>query len=167
MLTNGRSDTDFELATPSGPTSVDVQGVPEGWAVKAVLLDGDDVTDRPFNVTTTTATLRVVMTDRLTSVTGTVQSSSGPRDHGVIVFPEEAARWTFPSRFVRTVRADAEGRFRIQGLPPERYLAAAVNYLEDGEEQDAQLLERLRSRATAFTLGENEQRSIRLDVISR
>ena len=105
--------------------------------------------------------------DDVRSGSTTLRSSSGPRDHGVIVFPEEAARWTFPSRFVRTVRADAEGRFRIQGLPPERYLAAAVNYLEDGEEQDAQLLERLRSRATAFTLGENEQRSIRLDVISR
>ena len=74
---------------------------------------------------------------------------------------------TFPSRYVRTVRADAEGRFRIEGLPPERYLAAAIDYLEDGGEQNRQLLERLRSRATGFTLGEGEQRSIQLDVMGR
>jgi hypothetical protein len=62
---------------------------------------------------------------------------------------------------------DAEGRFRIDALPPERYLAAAVDYLEDGGEQNRQLLERLRSRASALTIGEGEQRSIQLDLISR
>ena len=161
------NDADFQLAGVSGPTRADVQGVPDGWAVKAILLDGDDVTDDTFDLGSKAGTLRVVMTDRLTSLSGTVQSNSDIRDHNVIVFPEEAARWTFPSRFVRTVRADAEGRFRIDGLPPERYLVAALDYLEDGAEQDRQLLERLRTRASAVTLGEGEQRSIQLDVIGR
>ena len=161
------NDADFQLAGVSGPTRADVQGVPDGWAVKAILLDGDDVTDDTFDLAGKTGTLRVVMTDRLTSLSGTIQSNSDIRDHNVIVFPEEAAKWTFPSRFVRTVRADDEGRFRIDGLPPERYLAAALDYLEDGAEQDRQLLERLRTRASAVTLGEGEQRSIQLDVIGR
>jgi Carboxypeptidase regulatory-like domain len=161
------NDADFQLAGVSGPTRAAVQGVPDGWAVKAILLDGDDVTDDAFDLAGKTGTLRVVMTDRLTSLSGTIQSNSNIRDHNVIVFPDEAAKWTFPSRFVRTVRADDEGRFRIEGLPPERYLAAALDYLEDGAEQDRQLLERLRTRATAVTLGEGEQRSIQLDVIGR
>jgi hypothetical protein len=167
LMTGGSNDTDFQIAGGSGPARLDVEGVPDGWVVKAILLDGDDVTDETIDFTNKSGNVRVVMTDRPTSLSGTVQSNSEIRDHNVIVFPDEAAKWTFPSRFVRTVRADAQGRFRVEGLPPERYLAAALDYLEDGAEQDRQLLERLRSRATAVTLGEGEQRSIQLDLIGR
>ena len=168
MHMNGGNDTDFQLAGMSGPTRVDVEGVPDGWAVKAILLDGEDVTDAPFDLSGKTGTLRVVMTDRLTSLSGTVQSDRTSRDHNVIVFADDATKWTSPSRFVRTIRADADGRFQIRGLPPgERYLVAALDYLEDGEEQDRQLLERLRTRATSVTLGDGEQRSIQVDVTTR
>ena len=167
MTMNGGGDATFQLAGVSGPSRLDIQGVPDGWAVKAILLDGDDVTDGTFDLGSKTGNIRVVMTDRVASLNGTIQSNSDLRDYNVIVFPEDAAKWTFPSRFVRTVRADAEGRFRIDGLPPERYLAAAIDYLEDGGEQNRQLLERLRSRASALTIGEGEQRSIQLELISR
>ena len=112
--------------------------------------------------------MRVVMTDRLTSLSGTVQSDRSTRDHNVVVFTDDATKWAFPSRFVRAIRADADGRFQIRGLPPgERYFVAALDYLEAGEEQDRRLLERLRTRATSVTLGDGEQRSIQLDVTSR
>ena len=169
MTMNGGNDTgDFQLAGISGPTRMEVDGVPDGWAVKAVLVDGEDVTDEPFDLTGKTGTLRIVMTDRVTSLTGTVQSNAEIRDHNVVVFADDSAKWTAPSRFVRTTRADAQGRFQIRGLPPgERYLVAALDYLEDGGEQDRQLLERLRTRATSVTLGEGEQRSIQLDLQGR
>ena len=169
MTMNGGNDTiDFQLAGISGPTRFEVDGIPDGWAVKAILLDGEDVTDQPFDMTNKAGTLRVVMTDRLTSLNGTVQSTSEIRDHNVVVFTDDETKWTFPSRFVRTTRANADGRFQIRGLPPgERYLAAAVDYLEDGEEQNRQLLERLRSRATSVTLGDGEQRSIQVDLVGR
>jgi hypothetical protein len=167
MTMGGQSENGFEMAAGGGPTRVEVQGLPEDWAVKAVLLDGDDVTDRGFDLTNSTGSLRIELTDRLTSLTGTVQSSSEVRDHTVVVFAEDATKWGFPSRFVRTIRADANGRFRIQGLPPERYLVAALDYIENAEEQDRQLLERLRNRATSVNLGDGEQRSIQVDVMSR
>ena len=142
--------------------------MPDGWTVKAILLDGEDVTDAPFDLSGRAATLRVVMTDRVTSLSGTVQSDRTRRDHNVIVFADDATKWASPSRFVRAIRADNDGRFQVRGLPPgERYLVAALDYLEAGEEQDRQLLERLRSRATSVTLGDGEQRSIQLDVTSR
>jgi hypothetical protein len=167
MNMNGGNGDSFQLVGVGGPSRLEVNGIPDEWAVKAILLDGDDVTDAPFDVSNKTGTVRVVMTDRLTSLSGTVQSNSNSRDHNVIVFAEDATKWT-SSRFVRTARADADGRFQIRGLPAgERYLAAALDYLEDGEEQDRQLLERLRSRATAVTLGDGEQRSIQLPVTSR
>jgi hypothetical protein len=168
MNMNGGGREDFQLSGVSGPTRLEVNGVPEGWAVKAILLDGDDVTDQPFDLTNKTGTVRVVMTDRLTSLTGTVQSNRTTRDHNVIVFADDATKWVFPSRFVRAIRAEADGGFHIRGLPPgERYLVAALDYLEDGEEQDRQLLERLRNRATPVALGDGEQRSIQLEVTTR
>ena len=64
-------------------------------------------------------------------------------------------------------RANERGQFRITGLPPdERYFAVAVDFLEEGEEQDPQFLERLRSQAMTFSLREGEQRSIYLDPIA-
>lgn len=169
MMMNLVGDNDeFQLAGISGPSRLEIDGIPDGWAVKSILLDGDDVTDQPFDLTNKTGNVRVVMTDRLTSLSGTIQSNSDIRDHNVIVFAEDATKWIFPSRFVRALRADAAGRFQVAGLPPgERYLVAAVSYLEDGEEQDRQLLERLRSRATSVALGDGEQRSIQLELTSR
>jgi hypothetical protein len=168
MHMTGATSTDFELAGASGPSRVEVEGIPPGWAVKAILLDGEDVTDAPFDLSGKTGTMRVVMTDRLTSLTGTVQSDRTTRNHNVLVFTDDTTKWIFPSRFVRTTRADSEGRFEIRGLPPgERYLVAALDYLEAGEEQDRQLLDRLRTRAASVMLGDGEQRSIQLDLTTR
>jgi hypothetical protein len=168
MHMGGTNDVDFQLAGMSGPTRVEVEGIPDGWAVKSILLDGEDITDVPVDLSNRTGSMRIVMTDRLTSLSGTVQSDATTRDHNVVVFTDDATKWTFPSRFVRATRADGQGRFQIRGLPPgERYLVAALDYLEHGEEQDRRLLERLRTRATSVTLGEGEQRSIQLDVNSR
>jgi hypothetical protein len=169
MTMNGGNDTgEFRLAGVGGPSRLEVNGLPEGWAVKAILLDGEDVTDDLFDISGKTGTIRVVLTDRPTSLSGTVQSDRDTRDHNVLVFAEDATKWTFPSRFVRATRADADGRFEIRGLPPgERYLVAALTYLEDGEEQDRQLLQRLRNRATSVTLGDGEQRSIQLEAMNR
>jgi hypothetical protein len=69
---------------------------------------------------------------------------------------------------VRTARVDDSGRFSIAGLPAnERYYAVAVDHLEEGEEQDTQVLEGLRARATTFSLGEGERRSVALDPVAR
>jgi hypothetical protein len=168
QMSGAGNSNDFQLAGASGLSRIEVEGIPDRWAVKAIVLDGEDVTDEPVDMTGRNGTLRVIMTDRLTSLNGTVQSDRNRRDHNVIVFIDDPARWGTPSRFVRAIRADAEGRFQIRGLPPgERYLVAALDYLEAGEEQDRQLLDRLRTRAASVTLGDGEQRSIQLDLTSR
>ena len=168
MMTLNNGNEQFQMTGVSGQTRVQVNGVPDGWMIKAILLDSDDVTDVAFDLSGRTANLRVVMTDRVTSLSGTIQSDRNRRDHNVIAFADDPAKWTSPSRFVRTIRADAEGRFQIRGLPPgERYFVAALDYLEAGEEQDRQLLERLRSRGTSVTLGDGEQRSLQLDLTTR
>ena len=111
----------------------------------------------------------IVVTNRLTAVTGTVTASVGQSANAaVVVFAADAAKWTYPSRFVRTVSADDKGRFRITGLPPaDRYLALAADYLEDGEHYDPEFLERMRDAATEFSLGNAETRTLELKVMER
>jgi hypothetical protein len=111
----------------------------------------------------------IVVTNRLTAVTGTVSASAGqPAKAEVVVFAADAAKWTYPSRFVRTVTADDKGRFRITGLPPaDRYLALAADYLEDGEHYDPEFLGRMRDAATEFSLDNAETRALELKVMER
>jgi hypothetical protein len=161
-------DNTFRLAGMNGPFYLDITGVPEGWAVSQITLDGADVTDEAIDLKGANATARVILTDRITTISGAVQPRRDRASYSVVVFPDDATRWTYPSRYVRAVRADDSGRFSIAGLPAnERYYAVAVDYLEDGEEQDAQVLERLRARATTFSLGEGERRSVVLDPVAR
>jgi len=158
----------FQLVGMTGPFVLSAVGVPDGWTVKRMLLNGRDVIDEPIDLNGQNGTLEIVMSDRPSSVIGTVQSRGGPLDRAVVIFPDDASKWTFPSRYVKTTRADADGRFLVRDLPAgERYLAAAIDYLEDGDQDDPDFLDRLRSRATSFALGDNEQHPLQLDAISR
>ncbi len=114
------------------------------------------------------ADVQVVLTNRLTRITGTVSAEGQPVKAEVVVFAADSAKWSYPSRFVRTVSADEKGRFRITGLPAaERYLAVATDYLEDGEHYDPEFLERMRDSATPFSLEGTDAQSLELKVIAR
>ena len=86
-------------------------------------------------------------------------------DYAVVVFPEDRDLWTAYSRHIAAGRADLSGRFKVTGLPPGRYLAAAIDALEVGEERDPQFLRRLaESRAERLTLTEGESKTLHLTV---
>jgi hypothetical protein len=157
----------FRLAGLSSPFFLDVDGLPDSWTVKAVLVDDADVTDTAIDLRHgQSAVARVVLTDRVTDVIGVVSSqlSSGPPS--VIVFPDDAGTWGYRSRYVRVVRVDEQGRFRIRGLPPlDRYVAAAVDYFEDGDTEDSGLLERMRAGAIRFSLREGETRVLEVPLV--
>ena len=81
--------------------------------------------------------MQIVLTDRISEVSGTVKASGQPVSAAsVVLFPDDPAQWAFPSRRVRMVRVDQSGVFRARSLPPSGYLALAVDYLEQGEFQD-------------------------------
>ena len=168
MTINNANNVGFELVGLATPFTFGVEGVPEGWTVKSILLDGRDVIDETVDLHGSDASLRIVLSDRASSVVGSVQSRNESIEYNVVVFPEDMTKWSVESRYIKTTRTDAQGQFRIPDVPAgERYLAVAVDYLEDGEQADPQFLERLRGRATSFAIGEGEQRSLRLDPISR
>jgi protocatechuate 3,4-dioxygenase beta subunit len=141
---------------------------PEGYMLKSVVLDGRDITDVPLEVRGTEEIngLQVVLTSRVTEVNGGVTDAKGQpvHDYAVVVFAEEAARWKWPSRYLFTARPDQQERFKIANLPRGRYLAVALEYLEDGQSEDPEFLESLRLSATSFTLDDGETRTLALKI---
>jgi hypothetical protein len=147
-------------------------GLPQGWTLKAVLLDGDDITDTPLDLAPgqTVSGLRVVITDRVTEVYGRITDTRGApvTDVTIVIFPADETRWGFQSRFIRTARPDQEGGFQIRGLPPaDRYLVVPSVGLEEGQASDPEFLARVRDQAVAFSLNEGESRALDLRIDAR
>jgi hypothetical protein len=166
------ADGTFVLTGLTGQKFIRVNGLPQQWTLKAVMLNGVDVTDSAleFRGSTENAGLQIIVTDKVSDVTGKVATAKGDitRDYTVVVFPDDPAKWAFPSRFVKTARADQQGQFDIKALPADaRYLAVAVDYLEDGEGTDPQFLDQIKSRATPFALGDGESKGIDLKLVNR
>ena len=110
------------MADLVGPYSFNVTGLPKGWSLKSVLLDGDDVTERPVRITGNKEgpRLQLVLTNQATEVRGLVTTANGEAviGYSVVVFSADPRRWLPHSRRVRTAWAGNDGLFRVSGLPP-------------------------------------------------
>jgi hypothetical protein len=169
-LGGGRVNQDgtFELRGLAGPRLIRVQGVPSGWALSSVTVEGTDVTDTPFEFKpgTTVSGVVITMTNRLTEITGGVRDPRGQpvADYVLVAFAEDTRLWGAQSRFVQTARPNQNGTFTIKGLPPGRYLAAVVPALENGMQNDPAVLEQLRMGAQNFSLAEGQTLNLNLTM---
>jgi hypothetical protein len=136
------------------------------WTLKAVVRKGVDVTDTPIAFDADIDDVEIVLTQRINVITGTLSGQKGEpvRDAIVVVFADDPQRWTPRSRYISGSRPNASGQFTVRGLPPGRYLAIAVDYLESGDEQDPEILDSLRRKATPVTLGEGESKTLDLKL---
>ncbi len=161
-------DWSFEIRGMSGPQLVRLAGLPEGWTLRTVALAGRDITDTPivFSRRMPTTGLQVLLTDRLTTVTGSARDTAGrpTTDYTVVIFPEEVALRVFPSRFVRSARPNQDGEFTLSGLPPSRYLAYAAQALPRGASTNLEFLAGLAPAAERFSLRDGEARNISLPL---
>jgi hypothetical protein len=159
----------FEILAPAGSFHLDVHGLPAGWGVKGIVIDGVDATDTPIDLgSRQNVTAQIVLTDRITEVRGTIPPSGGVRVHSVVVFPQDSTKWSRASRYIRVARADDRGSYRVLGLPPAAdYRAVAVDYLEEGEGEDPEFLSSVVGRAIRFPLAEGETRTVAPPVIQR
>jgi hypothetical protein len=159
----------FEIGSLSEPFRLMVDELPDGWGVKALTVDDMDALDRAIELSPGQQGIaRVVLTDRLTHVSGIATAADPAIARSIVVFPEDSEKWGHRSRYIRRVDADGDGNFAIDGLPPgEQYLAFATDYLDGGEHLDPEFLSGIRNLAVPFTLGEGEKRALELKVVER
>jgi hypothetical protein len=163
-----KDDWTFDWPNLGGSFLFRTTGLPVGYSLKSVFLDGRDIIDTPLDVkgTEDITGLQVVLTKSTTELSGTPTDAKGQPavDYAVIVFADDAARWKYPSRFVATARPEQDGSFKISNLPPGRYLAVALEYVEEGQGEDPDYLESLRPLATMFNLAAGETKTLALRV---
>jgi hypothetical protein len=169
------ADWTFDIVGINGPRRLQLLRAPAGWALKEILVNRFDVTDRPLPFGRKDQSLTgvdVVLTDRVTEVNGTIADDRARPAPGssVIVFSMDRDRWYPTSRFLRTTVAGSDGAFALTGLPFGSYYAAAIARLPaEGDDawQDAAFLESLVSRASTVTLGDAQKLSISVRLTSR
>jgi protocatechuate 3,4-dioxygenase beta subunit len=164
-----QADGTFEIGGLAGGRLIRVANVPQGWMLKAVRLNGQDITDAgaSFRAGETVDGLEIVLTNRLTNISGAVTdgSSEPVKDYTVVIFSDDPTLWTAPqSRHVTGVRPDQEGRFQVRNLPAGGYYAIAVEYIEQGTWGDPDVLTRLKTSATSFRLRDGEQKTLDLKI---
>ncbi len=163
-----RPDGTFYVDGAVQPATLHVSELPPPWAVRAVRLNGRDIThDATDFGTGVVRGMRVILTDQPaapTEVSGSVTDRRGNlvSNYIVVVFPEHRARWVPPSPFVSGTRPGRNGRYRVQELPPADYLAVAVESLPDHAWADSEVLDQLWSQATRFRLDEGSQVTLNL-----
>lgn len=159
----------FELAGLLGVYTFRFESLPAGWTVKSVTANGIDISDiaaefRPAD----RVSMRVELTDRVTQVTGTVRSDRAVKGGTVLIFADDPAKWTAASRFIKTARLTDSGQFSVRGLPPhQRYLAVAVDFIEQDDPQNPDFLQRAKAAASTFSLSAGDQKALDLPLVVR
>ena len=157
---NGRA----RIGGLTGPRRFALSGVPDGWYLKSLTIDGSDVTDRvvDFGIGAgATLSAEAVISSKGGSIAGRI-TSEGRTAAGssVVVFPQDREKWFERSRFIKVVRASQQGSFRAGSLPPGDYYVAVTS--KPPETATREMLESLLSRAVAVTLDEGEERKVEL-----
>jgi hypothetical protein len=161
-------DGRFSLRVTPGARSIVAWGG-RGWMLKRLIWNGRAIdSGDEIDVDAEGGRIDAVFTSQITAVTGSVVDASGrpAQDYQVVLFPDDGRlqrRWSDRIRFER---ADQDGRFRTDGLPPGRYLAIATIDLDPEEALDSELLEGFRHAATAFRLDFGETATLALTLAS-
>ena len=131
----------------AGERVIRVDSLPEAWALKAVNYRGRDITDTPLALEKSEQVrgIQLVLTDRITRLTGTVRDENREivTDHTVVTLPLDVMLRQPRGRHVRLAYPDLNGQYQIQGLPAGPYLVAAVEDINESELYEMEILERV------------------------
>ena len=144
------------------------------WFLKAVLLDGKDITDLPVAFSSAhSGHLQVVFTTRSAGLEGTVTDEAGKptREAQILIFGGDADSWVPFSSRTRNAgppRQD-DGKFTLRGLRDGRYYVVALPpgtvVLGGFQAPDRELMESLKKVGTEVVLNPGETRTVDLRVI--
>jgi len=158
----------FEIKGLTGSRVFRVSNLPAGWVLKAIKVNGTDITDNGIEIKSAdpVSGVEVVLTSKVTEIKGAVKAGNDPAlDYTVVIFSDEPEKWRVPtSRHIATGRPNQQGQFVVKNLPAGSYYAIALEYIPQGEWNDPEVLERLKSKATAFSVAEGEVKTLDLTL---
>jgi len=138
-----------------------------GMYLKSVTAGGRDITDTPHEFRNGEQ-VTIVMSTRASTLEGTVTDAAGKpaMDGAILVFSEDKELWRSNATRTRRGNVDPTGKYRIAGLLPGRYYIIALprERLSQPMAQDPTFYEQLTKEATAFVVGEDEQRQVDLKI---
>ncbi len=165
-----RDDWTFVALAMPGVNDFRYSSLPAGWSLKAVRVDGVDVTDIGIDCKPQhdVRGVEIEVTNHPATLSGTVVTDRGEplKDYIVIVFAQDEQRWTPRSRYVLTTPADQDGRFTLIVPPRADYLAIALDDVDQDAWTDPEFLRRICDRATPFSLTEGETRTLTLKLVT-
>jgi hypothetical protein len=148
---------------PAGRYLLRASGAASGWMLKSVIIDGREVIDTPVELKAKERLtgVRMVFTDRLSEVSGSVADQRGAPvvELTVLAFPTDQSLWRPQARQILTTRPDQNGRYQLRGLPPGEYYLATVDPARQGEWFEPAFLDEHRAGAARMTLGEGESKT--------
>jgi len=140
-----------------------------GWSMKAVTLNGADITDTPIDIPSAgeISGIEITLTDTPTRLSGTVTNArrEAVNDYVVVILPERLKEGVLPGRFTRAARPNQEGRYEIRGLPAGDYLAVAVASLEFDNEWDPAFRRQVEPGARRFRLTHGQTATLDLELM--
>jgi hypothetical protein len=145
---------------PAGAHWIRAQGLPRGWVLKSVVVDGREVIDLPVELRSgqELTDVSLTFTDRLAEINGAITSDEGLplTEYTVLAFPTDAALWRPQARQIMTARPDQNGKYQMRGLPAGEYYLTAVDPSEQGEWFEPAYLEQQRAGAQRLRLGDGD-----------
>lgn len=143
-----------------------LSGMPAGWYLKSLTINGADMTDLPvdFGVgAASTVVAEIVISGNGGAIGGRVTGEKKPPDgSSVVVFPQDRRNWFEGSRFIKVVRPLRDGSFRAASLPPGNYYVATAPNPNPSTSADA--LARMLPRAAKVTLNEGNERIVEIPL---
>ena len=138
--------------------------------IRSVRVDGVETVDSgvEFKPNQNVDGVEIELTNQLSSVSGVVTDARGNvvKDYTVVTFARDRERWGSASRYLNTGRPDQDGKYKLLNLPPGDYYAIALDYVEQGSNTDPEFLDRMKERATAFSITEAETKNLDLKLVT-
>jgi hypothetical protein len=163
-----KDDFTFELKTTPG--QMGIRALAPGWQVKAIRVNGTDVTDSGLDVGSQGASgVEIEMTNRLQEISGVVTDADRKAvdSYVVVMFAQDRARWVSVfNRYGATARPGNDGRFKVTTLPAGDYYAIALDRSDAIEGQDPEFLDGLTRLASTVSLTPGETRTLDLKLFT-
>lgn len=144
---------------------IDLSDSSANYYAKSIRFAGLDPTRSLVNVSCENGSLELVLSRSIAYVSGQVKLAAKLASDGVVIFRPIRAFHSRSHTLIGT-RIDSSGSFAQERLAPGTYLAYAFEATDFGLARDESLLQKLRSKATAFKVEANETKTIEITLIT-